>query len=80
MLTKTDLNQIDKLLVKRVDEVVTKRVDEIVTKKLKPMKEDVSQIRKDIKLIVSFFDREYIALRRRVERIEEHLNLAPLSS
>ena len=46
---------------------------------VRTVKEDISQIRKDTKLIVSFFDREYVALRKRVDRIELHLNLSPLS-
>ena len=63
MLTKSDLQQIDRLLEKRINTV----------------KEDVAQIRKDVKIIVNFFDKEYLALRKRVERIEEHLRLRPIS-
>jgi len=68
MLTKTDLKKIDNLLDKRF------KIE------LKPIKSDISKIRKDIDVIISLFDREYVNLRQRVERIEEHLNLPPLSS
>ncbi len=64
MLTKGDLGEIDKLLTKRIKA------------ELSPAKDDISHIRKDIKVIVGFFDREYLDLRKRVERIEEHLHLS----
>lgn len=67
MLTKTDLKQIDTIVTIRINNAV------------KPIKQDTVQIRKDIKIIVSFFDREYLELRKRVERIEERLHLPPLS-
>lgn len=72
MLTKTDLKDIGNLL----DE----RLDKQFKIKFKPIKSDISKIRKDIDVIISLFDREYINLRQRIERIEEHLNLPNLSS
>jgi hypothetical protein len=68
MLTKTDLKAIDNLFTKRFRE------------ENKPIKEDIAKMRKDINLIVSFFNQEYVNLRTRVERIEEHLHLPVLSS
>lgn len=68
MLTKTDLKQIDNVLASRLRQ------------ELKPVKSDISKIRKDVDVMLSMFDREYIDLRRRMERIEEHLNLPPLPS
>jgi predicted nucleic acid-binding Zn-ribbon protein len=44
-------------------------------KDVKILKKDVSEIRGDIKTLVSYFDRDYVGLRRRVERIEDHLGL-----
>lgn len=76
MLTKTDLQAIDNLIVKRVDEVVTKRIRE----EHKPIRKDISKMRKDIDVMLSLFDREYVNLRSRVERIEEHLSLTPMSA
>lgn len=64
MLTKNDLNQIDTVVAKRIQT------------ELKPIKQDVAKIRKDMSTIVNFFDREYLELRKRVDRIEEHLNLS----
>lgn len=67
MLTKTDLKQIDGVVSRRFK------------KEVKPLKSDVSHIRKDIKTLINYFDREYLEIRARVERIEEHLNLESLS-
>ena len=75
MLTKSDLNEIDLIVSKRIH-TETKG---IIKEELKSIKEDVSQTRKDIKTIINFFDREYLELRKRVERIESHLNLPTLS-
>lgn len=63
MLTKSDLKEINTLL----------------TRQLKPIKTDVSKTRKDVDVMLSMFDREYVELRRRVDRIEEHLNLEPIA-
>ena len=47
----------------------------IMKKDITQTKKDIVQIRKDQKLITNFFDREYLDLRERVERIERHLGL-----
>ena len=65
MLTKSDF--------KEIDNIVTKRIKQ----ELKPVKSDIAKMRKDV--IISLFDREYVDLRKRVERIEEHLNLPPIT-
>ena len=63
MLTKKDFVEIKKI------------VHEEVAVQLSPVKKDISQIRKDQKIIINFFDHEYLELRKRVERIEEHLGI-----
>lgn len=55
------------------------KIGALVDQKLKPIKADIAEIRKDVKTMVAFFDSEYLELRSRVERIEEHLNLKPQS-
>jgi predicted nucleic acid-binding Zn-ribbon protein len=47
-----------------------------VKKDVKTLKKDVSEIRGDIKTLIAYFDRDYVDLRRRVERIEDHLDLS----
>jgi len=66
MLTKKDLSEIQKIVQKEINPIKND---------VKTIKSDISQIRNDVKTIVNFFDREYLELRKRVERIEEHLNL-----
>ncbi len=63
MLTDEDLGKIDKL----------------ITVKLRPLESDITKVRKDMNVIISYFDHEYLDLRKRVERIEEYLKLQPLS-
>ena len=72
MLTKTDFQQIQKIVKTEVRQETRKVVKEELTpiqKDVKTIMSDISQIRKDIKTIVNYFDREY----------EEHLGLEPIS-
>lgn len=75
MLTKKDLLNIDKQL--NIDKKLAERLSPIHAD-IKTMKADIGKIRKDISGITDFFDQEYIGLRKRVERIEDHLNLPPI--
>lgn len=47
-----------------------------IKKIVEPIKKDVIQTRKDVKVLISYFDREYLELRKRIDRIEEHLGLS----
>ena len=68
MLTKTDLRQIDETVAKRIK------------KEIAPIKKDITKIRKGMNEIIGFFDNEYLELRKRIERIEDHLSLPPISN
>lgn len=46
--------------------------------KIKDLEIATGKVQKDIKKIVGFFDEEYLQIRKRVERLEEHLNLPSL--
>lgn len=48
-----------------------------IKKIVEPIKNDVAQTRKDVKVLIAYFDREYVELRKRIDRIEEHLGLSP---
>jgi len=74
MLTKDDLKQIRGIVQDETRKIIKEEVDPL-KKDVKTLKSDVSAIRKDIKQIVSFFDTEYLELRERVEKIEQHLGL-----
>ncbi len=79
MLTKSDVKIIgdlfDEKFDKKFDEKFDKKFESAFKKHTAPIKEDISQIRKDQKAIIRFFDREYLNLRKRVERIETFLKL-----
>ena len=64
MLTKSDLQQIGNLIDKSLD----KKLNEALDKKLNPIK-------KDIKDILKYHDEYYVRLRKRVEKIEDHLHI-----
>lgn len=80
MLTKKDLLSIGKQIDIKLDDKLTPLTADIKTMKgdIKTMKADIAKIRKDISGITDFFDQEYLVLRKRVERIEDHLNLPPI--
>ena len=85
MLTKIDLKQIQRIIhdetriiVKEENKILLSKSD--LKKELDPVKKDISKIRKDTNEIIGFFDTEYGELRKRVERIENHLNLPPISN
>ena len=46
-----------------------------LARELKPIRSNISKIRRDIDKVISLFDKEYVALRKRVKRVEEHLGL-----
>jgi hypothetical protein len=68
MLTTKDLKQIDNVVGKRVlasEKRLNKKIDKIDRK---------------LDKAINFLDRDYIRLLERVERIENHLQLEPISS
>lgn len=86
MLTKSDLRQIGVVVRGEVKDQLSSEAKSLRTEikedtksiiklELKTIKEDIEKIRKDAKTIVNFFDREYLELRERVERIENFLKI-----
>jgi len=76
MLTKDDLNQIKQIVEPIGRDVLTLKNDFSALKNdVSTLKKDTSQIRTDVKVLISYFDSEYVELRKRVEKIEEHLDL-----
>lgn len=67
MLTKSDLNQIGK--------VVDERLESKLDLKLKPIKKELRYIRKTVDIIAKNYDEGDVELGRRVKRIEAHLNI-----
>lgn len=56
-------------------EKTTQRVKKDIT----VIKKDLQRIEKKMEKSVDFIDREYLETKNRVERIEKHLNLKPIS-
>ena len=46
--------------------------------RIKTLEIIITKTQKDIKSIITFFDKEYLSLRKKVERLEENLHLPPL--
>ena len=67
MLTKTDLNQISKI-IKSENNSLGKEIN----KKFKKVEMKLDKA-------INFLDRDHIRLLERVDRIEEHLQLTPIS-
>ncbi len=70
MLTKEDLISIGEVIDQRLD----KRLEPIA-KDIKSMKSDLTKAQKDIRVMLAVLDRADGELRKRIERIEEHLGL-----
>ena len=86
MLTNNDLSQLKTIIQSETKKIVQeelkleigplrKDVKELKSD-VKVLKRDVTKIRTDTDTIVNFFDREYLELRERVEKIEQHLGLS----
>lgn len=85
MLTKADLKEVKNAAKEGTRNILTaelrplrKDVSELKSD-LKDVKKDILKMRKDIDIIISLFDSEYLNLRERIERIENHLQLPPIS-
>ena len=66
MLTKGDLEQIRGIVRDESRAVVREDARIIMQEELVPVKKDIAKIRKDVGVMLSMFDREYVELRRRV--------------
>jgi hypothetical protein len=70
MLNKDDLKQIGSIVHEEVQSLKTDN---------HAFKRNFSKIHKDMNMIINFFDRDYLELRGRVERIKKHLGIVALS-
>lgn len=82
MLTKIDLKQI-KTVIKSEIKTGLKPVDKRLSgfdKKLDRLEKGIKKNYDNINMVIGFFDRDYLDLRARVERIENFLKIPPLST
>lgn len=70
MLTKDDLEAIDQLIEKRISPIANDT---------KSIKKNIKTIKKDQKDLFNFLDAENVDTKRRLKRIEDHLNLPKTS-
>lgn len=81
MLTKDDLKQIGDVVEEKLEQKLEQKLEPIrndlsvVKKDMRSAKSDITKIRSDIDIIIDSFDRDYLDLRGRVERIEEKLGI-----
>lgn len=55
-----------------------KAIEQIFDIKLKPLKSTIKKIDDKLDAMIRLYDQEYVHLRKRVDRVEDHLNLSPL--
>ncbi|MBU1017362.1 MAG: hypothetical protein ABIJ36_02820 [Patescibacteria group bacterium] len=79
MLTKSDLTNIKNIVLENNEKLSSDILSE-VRPEFNYIKKDIKKIKNDQKLIVDFFDHEYLKLRARVERIESVLSIKPLQN
>lgn len=76
MLTKADLEQIDKLLQKRLGSSIDAKTAPL-EKRMGTVEKLLKSQDKKLDLIISFFDRYVTSLAKKVSRLEEHAGLPP---
>lgn len=67
MLTKSDLDQI---------RIVVQEEVEPIKKDIKILKKSDEKIKKDLRTVIDYFDRDSVVLHKKVERIEKHLGMS----
>ncbi len=75
MFTDEQLNQLRGVMREEVGPLIREEVEPI-KKDLKTVKRSVRKIEKTIDVLVRRTDEADVALRRRVERVEDHLGMA----
>ncbi len=55
------------------------KVKQLVQQETEPLKKDNKVIKKTLNLIVKLFDKDYVNLRDRVDKIEDHIGISPNS-
>jgi len=68
MLTKDDLEAIQLI------------VNQSISKALVPVNKKLNKVCKNLDLVIRTFDKDIIETKRRVDRIEKHLDLPPLQT
>ena len=75
---KSDLKVLKKDLNGTKDGLKSFTTKDDLKNELKPIKKDVKRIKKDVSVMLDVFYRKDIKLKKRVSRVEEHLDLPPI--
>lgn len=67
MLTDNDLA--------KIGTIVKDNVRAEVKDQLKPVKKDIRKLTKTVSVMIDYFDRDHLKLKKRVIRIEDHLGI-----
>lgn len=60
-------------------EIVTRSIlRSELDRELKPIKQELSKISRNLNLFIKFFDKEQVKLKKRVDRVDTHLGLPPI--
>jgi hypothetical protein len=85
MLTNDDLRKIGKLIDERLEVKLEEKLESKLEEKLSPIRKDIQSlkrndraIRKEMRLILRYLDRERVSHDKRITRIEDRLRLSPL--
>ena len=85
MLSKDDLKQIKIIVAGEVgNQTILQNKGfsgkfNSLTEEVKGIKKDILNVQKDLDTVIQFFDRDYLELCGRVERIEKHLGITALT-
>ena len=72
-LTNSDLQAIDKIIAKRIEPLENGQRN--LEQGQRNLEQGQRKIKKDLKTIINNFDIEYLGLKKRVEKIENKLNI-----
>ncbi|RJR16005.1 hypothetical protein C4579_01070, partial [Candidatus Microgenomates bacterium] len=78
MLTKKDRQQLladFKAVFATKDDLSSFATKDDLKKELKPLRQDIRKLKKDVSVIVKFFDRKSVSVEKDVKHIKEHLGL-----
>jgi predicted nuclease with TOPRIM domain len=78
MLTKTDLSEIRGVIKNEIQTETPKIVRQVLQTELKPIKKSLNKIEKRLDETIEFFDNEVTFVKKRVDRVEDNLNLPRL--
>lgn len=79
MLTKSDLQEITQIVQGETRKIVQSETRKIVQEELKPIKKAFKKLDEKTDVMAKLLDKEQMRQRKRLDRVENHLQLPPLS-